>query len=340
MSRTQRRPLISDVAQAAAVSAATVSLILNGRRSGNDRISPETRERVLRVVAELGYVPNQTARSLRRRKTERICLYVARLGVPYYDLLAQSLQQRAADHGYATIVILGFGREQEQRMFDQLRRGLADGVVLIAPRHLTNDDLAALARTGTAVLVYSPYLSGDGVDVIRVTEGEAGYQAMQYLFDKGRRRVGFVGPSVGEAAQLPRYQSYLRFMTEHGLPMAPGIVQDDSGISRRHAYECVQTMLELAEPPTAIFAASDLAAISAIWAIRNAGRRVPDDIAVIGSGNIPEGTITSPPLTTIGQRELDFTRFTDLLFSRLAGNAPAEGREHIIPWVLIQRGSA
>lgn len=132
MARTQRRPLISDVAQAAAVSAATVSLILNGRRSGNDRIGPETRERVLRVVAELGYVPNQTARSLRRRKTERIRLYVARLGVPYYDLLAQSLQQRAADHGY-TPHIRRIGEEKLDENHGQSIRpvaGLSSGPCL------------------------------------------------------------------------------------------------------------------------------------------------------------------------------------------------------------------
>ena len=340
MKRPSQRTTISDVARAAQVSPATVSLILNGRRNGDDRISDETRQRVLRAVASLGYVPNQTARSQRRRKTERVCLYVARLGVPYYDLLAQALQQAADERGYTIIVSLGFGPAAEHRVLDQLMRGLADGVVLIRPSYLTSSDLSALARTGTAVLVHSDHLGGEGVDAVRVTEAEASYEAMEYLYAQGHRRIAFIGPAAGDPIQVPRYRSYARFMAEHDLPVVPDMVQDDNGISRRHAYECAQALLSLPSRPTAIFTGSDLAAISAIWAIRNAGLRVPDDIAVIGSGNIPEGTIMSPPLTTIGHADLDFSVFVDFLFSRLAGNAPIEGREHIIPWTLIRRGSA
>jgi len=338
--KRHQRPTISDVARAANVSSATVSLVLNGRRGGNDRISAETRRRVLETVAALGYVANQTARNLRRRRTDRICLYVARLGVPYYDLLAQALQQAAADRGYSMIVSLGLGYEQERQMFDQLLRGLADGVVLIVPRHLTDDDLTALARTGTAVVVFSNYLRGEGVDAIRVTEAEASYQAVHHLYAKGHRRIGFIGPAVGEPIQVPRYDAYRRFMAEHGLAIEPGMVQDHSGISRRHAHDCAEAMLRLPQTPTAIFAASDLAAISAIWAIHNAGKRVPEDIAVIGSGSIPEGAIMSPPLTTIGLPEIDLGPFVEFLFSRLAGRAPAEGREHVLSWTLIVRGSA
>ena len=109
--------------------------------------------------------------------------------------------------------------------------------------------------------------------------------------------------------------------------------------TRQYAYQSVLELLRLPEPPSAIFAASDIAAISSIWAIQSAGLRIPQDVAVIGIGNIPEGEITHPPLTTVGLLDPHFTIAADLLFSRLA-DPPLEGRVHVLQWQLILRASA
>ncbi|HEY4387873.1 MAG TPA: substrate-binding domain-containing protein, partial [Ktedonobacteraceae bacterium] len=90
---------------------------------------------------------------------------------------------------------------------------------------------------------------------------------------------------------------------------------------------------------SAIFAASDTSAISALWAVRHQGLRIPQDIAILGVGNIPEGEITAPPLTTVGPTTLDFTEVANFLFSRLRGEAPPEGRRHLLHWELIIRES-
>src|SRR5688500_10743070 len=112
--KRQRKPVTShDVARRAGVSQATVSYVLSGRRSGEPRIKDETRQRVLEAAAELKYVPNQTARSLRRRRTERVCLLLSRLGVPYYDRLVADVQQAADAHGYVVIVTVGGSAARE-----------------------------------------------------------------------------------------------------------------------------------------------------------------------------------------------------------------------------------
>jgi DNA-binding LacI/PurR family transcriptional regulator len=125
-----------------------------------------------------------------------------------------------------------------------------------------------------------------------------------------------------------------------GLPIPQGYIQQDMGISRENAFHCARRVIDLAQAPTAIFCGSDLAAISAISAIQSVGKRIPADLAVIGAGNIPEGQITNPLLTTIGPPVLDFSTMIEMLFSRLRGEAPVEGRRFCIQWDLILRGSA
>ncbi|CAA9220941.1 MAG: Transcriptional regulator, LacI family [uncultured Chloroflexia bacterium] len=128
-------------------------------------------------------------------------------------------------------------------------------------------------------------------------------------------------------------------MEQRGIAVDARLVQG-IGTSREQAYHATETLMTLDEPPSAIFAASDLAAISAIWAARDAGRRVPEDIAIIGVGNVPEGLIMRPPLTTVGPSDLDFRFIGELLFSRLHGEAPREGRVVDHGSTLILRGSA
>jgi DNA-binding LacI/PurR family transcriptional regulator len=219
-------------------------------------------------------------------------------------------------------------------------RGLADGVIIVGSNYLSNEEVSQLASTGCAVVVSDNFLSPAGVDLIRTTEGEAGYLAMQYLYDKGHRQIGYIGNLTGLHYKPLRYQSYLRFAADKHLPIPEGYVQQDHGVSRESAFHSAWRIIQLPQPPTAIFCGSDLAAISTISAIRSTGKRIPEDIAVIGAGNIPEGQITTPLLTTIGPARLDFSAMIEMLFSRLKGEAPLEGRLYHIQWELIQRASA
>lgn len=340
MKKQIRKPTIREVAAAANVSPTTVSIVLNGSTSGGDRISAETQQRVLAKVAELGYVPNQSARSLRRQKTDRICLFFNAIGVPYNDILANELDKMAESNGFSMILAVGGSAEREHRVLDQLMRGLADGVIIVGCNDLTNEEITQLAATGCAVVLSDNHLSPRGVDQILTTEREASLAAMQYLYLKGHRQIGYIGHVCGLRYQMGRYQSYLRFTEEYHLPVLEGYTQQDKGVSRENAFRCARRMIDLPQAPTAIFCGSDLAAISAIAGIKSAGKRVPEDVAVIGSGNIPEGQITTPPLTTIGPARLDFSAMIQMLFSRLKGQAPAQGRQHCIVWELIERGSA
>jgi DNA-binding LacI/PurR family transcriptional regulator len=339
MAKTSKVVTAQDVAQAAGVSQATVSYVLSGRRSGKPRISDETRRRVLDTIAELGYVPNQAARSLRRQRTERVCVMLPNFGAPSHNVLVRDIQQAADRYAYTVIITVASTPEREQQVLDQLRRRLADGVILVNPTYSTAEDIAVLARANLAVVVLSNQVTSPEFDVVCSQEVEAFQEAVSYLLDRGHRRIAFLGYCADQRARGERLEGYRRAFLERGL-LIDETLNQGSGNSREEAYRTTRAMLEMRERPTAIFAASDMAAISAIWAVRDAGLRIPEDVAIIGVGNIREGEMMQPALTTVGPATLEFTHVADLLFSRLAGDAPAEGRVYQQRALVIHRGSA
>ncbi len=339
MAKVTKTSTAHDVALAAGVSKTTVSYIVSGRRTGDARISDATRERVLAAVAELGYAPNQTARNLRRQRNERICLVLPSFGVPSHDLMVQQLQLAADSHGYTIIVAVASTAERERQVLDQLHRRLADGTIFIGPSHIDAGDLSRLARANVAVVVMSNQITGPDFDTVYSMGVEACREAVDYLLDCGHRRIAFLGHCADQGARQERYEGYRGALVERGIELDESLHRS-GGNSREQAYRDTAALLQLETRPAAIFAASDMAAISAIWAVRDAGLRVPEDVAVVGVGNIPEGEMMRPALTTVGPAMLDFSYFSDLLFSRLAGAAPAEGRVYRQQSTLIRRGSA
>jgi DNA-binding LacI/PurR family transcriptional regulator len=331
-------PTIYDVARLAGVSQATVSYVISGRRNGKSRISAETRQRVEAAMDELGFFPNETARSLRRQRTNRICLIISRLGSPFADAMAADVERVAAEHGYSLVIAVGGSRDREQRVLDQLHRRLADGVIIESP----GVDAAAanrLSRSNVAVVVINNQIEPGAFDVVRSNEREACDQAMDYLLAHGHRRIGFLRHTSQVEEPDPRFEGYRAALAAHGLPCDEQLVRLGAE-SRRASYAAAVDLLRLPERPTAIFSSSDIGAISAIWAANELGWRVPEDVAVIGAGNTPESAITHPPLTTIGPAVMDFSDIADLLISRLEGRAPPEGRLLLRPWSLIPRSSA
>lgn len=339
MSASASVPTSADVARMAGVSAATVSYVFSGRRGGGSRIAESTCRRVLEAAASLHYVPNQSARALRRQSTERVCLVLPRLGVPYHDLLASELQEVAQEHDYSVVITVSDTPGRRRSAVEQLRRRLADGVVFVGDTVPDEQDLAALVRANIAVTVVSDRVSAAGVDVVRTTTSEACRAAVRYLAAHGHRRIGFIGHFLPESPHNGRYEAYLAGLEDCGLPRDDRIVSAGA-VSHAEAYRGAEALFELDERPTAIFAASDIAAVGSIWAARVAGLQVPDDVAVIGVGNIPEDTVIRPSLTSVGPVCERFGDITDLLFSRLQGAAPTEGRVRVQKWDLIRRESA
>lgn len=337
MMSAPRRPTTREVAALAEVSVATVSYVLNGKHG---RVGEETRLRVLAAAEELGYVRSSSARSLRLRKTERVCLVVGSIGVPAYDQLARDLSDAADEAGYGVLTMVVDSPARAEKAVDLLRQHVADGA-LVAPSvpYLSAAQLRTLA--GMPLVVMSNAVTPDGFDVVRTSEGSACREALDHLVATGRRRIAFLGHRHELTGELPteRHTAYLAALDRHGLRHDPELVVPGAD-DRVAAYRSTQALLTGAGRPDALFAASDRAAISAILALRDAGVAVPEEIAVVGVGNLEEGRITRPPLTTVGPPAMDFHDAARLLFDRvLAPDRPA-GRVVTTEWTFIRRGSA
>lgn len=328
------RPTSRDVAALAGVSVATVSYVLTGRAT---KVGAETRQRVLDAARQLDYAPNQSARSLRRRKTERVCLVVGSIGVPAYDQLARELHEKADAEGHGVLTIVVDSERRATQALELLHQRIADGAVIASSvPFLDAGALGALARSGLPFVVMSNDLRPDGFDVVRAPERPACAEAVDHLFATGRKRVAFVGQRRDLTTRSERMQAYEDSIERHG---AERIVVDGAD-DRVAAYRAVENLLQQKGKPDAIFAASDRAAISAIWAARDAGLDVPTDLAVVGVGNLEDGLITKPPLSTVGPPQLDFSATTSMLFERLAATELPPGREVTTPWSFIRRESA
>ena len=339
MTVRRRKPTMYDVAQLAGVSQTTVSFILSGRLDGDDRISDETRGRVMQAVARLGYVPNQAARSLRKQRTERVALYIDRLGTPYFELLGQTLQVAAERRGYSLVLLMGRSEGQQRRAVETLHQGLVDGVFFTNLHNISGDEIRRLALAGMAVVVYNNVLQIEGIDYVRYPAFDAAKNEVAYLAKKGHTQIGFIGFQQNIDEWDTRYEGYLEGMSSHGLNPMATLADFEAWLSRARIYEHAVKLLKQPQRPTALICGSDFGAVCAMAAAQDMGLRIPQDVAIMGMGNIPESSYVRPALSTMGPDPLDFSPAVDLLFDRLEGKAPDQGREWKMDWKLIERNS-
>ncbi|MEV4100189.1 GH1 family beta-glucosidase [Nonomuraea sp. NPDC049649] len=329
--RRPRRPTLETVAARAKVSRATVSRVVNGDAA----VRPEVRESVLRAVKELGYVPNAAARSLAARRTDTVALV---LSIPRPDdaltaAVVQYVPSVLEGAGKQITLMLADTSESRRRVVQHVEARLADGVVLLptdgadplAERLARTDvPLVLLGRPAIASLV--PYVDADN------TGGAAA--ATEHLLRQGRRRIGLIcGPTHLVAVQ-DRMAGHRDALQRAGLLPHVALAEDtpDSGASALTRLLADDRRLD------AVLATSDHLAIGALRAASEAGLRVPDDLAVVGFGDIEAAAYTTPPLTTVRTPATDQAMaLARLLLSRLEGRHTTPV---VLPSRLITRASA
>lgn len=296
----RRRATSLEVARAAGVSRTTVSFVLND--VPGVRITEETRRRVLEAARRLNYHPDAAARRLVSGRTHIIGL-----------VLRQTPQQMAAD-AFLPEALHGLSRAARQHGFHVLLEALdpsdparhystlvrenhVDGLVLSGPRS-DDDELSQLHSEGFPIVLQGQ-LPGSGVPSVDVDNMAGARTAVEYLLRLGHRRIGLItnAPPVytAAAARLAGYRSALE---------AAGLHYDESlvrcgNFTAESGWTAMLDLLRESERPTAVFVASDLVAIGAVAAAREAGLCVPDDLAVVGFDDIPLARYVDPPLTTI-----------------------------------------
>jgi DNA-binding LacI/PurR family transcriptional regulator len=336
--RRGREVTLRDVAELAGVSSRTVSNVVNGYANVTER----TRLRVQRAVDELGYRPNVLARNLAQGRSGQIAVVVPYLDTPYFAELLQGIIRAARLQGYNVLVDQTDGdRDHEHMLITHGRSRLLFDGVIFSPLGLDQNALAD--RDPTLPLVILGERVSDGTfDHVGIDDVAASRQATEHLLDLGRERVAAIGDQpypTGEAAQL-RTRGYRQAHKRRGLPVREDLIIHTPRFNRPDGAGAMAHLLDLAEPPDAVFCYSDLVALGAIHTVVSRGLRVPEDVAVIGYDDIEDGRYSNPTVTTISpDKEMIAATAVERLLLRIGSRTPPPGLELRAPHRLIVRES-
>ena len=300
----QRRPTSFDIAALAGVSQPTVSRAL----SGNPAVSAETRARVLAAAEQLHYKVDKNASGLRRQQSRTLALLFFEdptpdetLINPFYLSMVGSMVRACAARGYD--LLISFQQLSSDWHVDYEDSRKADGIILLGYgdylRH--RERLEQLVARGTHFICWgNPRAAEFGAMVGSDNEG-GGYQATRHLLELGRQRIAFVGTASEAYPEfLDRWQGYCRALDEAGVVLDRALTVN-AGPSEEEGRAAVAELGRRGVSYDALFASSDLAAIGAMRALQGSGRRIPEDVAVVGFDDQVAASLATPPLTTVAQ---------------------------------------
>lgn len=328
---------LDDIAEKSGVSRSTVSRVINGQ----PYVKKDVRERVLKVIQETGFHPHLAARALASQRSWMIGLILPR-GVssffadPYFPRLTQGIARVCNQHDYTLGLFLISTQEDEEKILPRVaRRGFLDGI-LVQSGEVGDQLIDRLAMLTVPLVVAGRPFHTDDVSYIDVDNVAASYAAVNHLIQLGYQRIGSIAGSAISTVSLDRKEGYLKALLDHGRKidnslLAEGDYTDEGG------YRAMKQLLPAR--PDAIFAASDSMAVGAMRAAREAGLRIPEDIAFVGFDDLPAAALASPPLTTIRQPIVEFgARAVEILID-LIENGIKPSRRIIMDTELVIRAS-
>lgn len=292
------RPRLADVAQQAGVSPATASRVL----TGSARVRPETRHEVEEAIARLGYVRNRAARSSGSRRVGSIAFVVCEessrvFSEPFFPLMLRSVSRELASCDIQLVLLTAHSPRDYQTASRYLRSGHVDGALFVSMHGRRPLDLHSLGIP--VVLAGRPFGDSDEFSYVDADNVGGAELAVQYLLKSGHTSVATVAGPPDMAPGVDRLRGYRTAMADAGLSDSGLIVFGDFGrVSAEHG---LYRLLDRRPNIDAVFVASDLMAAGALRALRRTGRRVPDDVAVIGFEDSPLAQHTDPKLTTVRQ---------------------------------------
>lgn len=325
---------IVDVAELAGVSHSTVSRVLNGR----PYVKAATRTKVMEAAEELGYVANLQARGLAGGRLGVVGFVVPDFTTSYRTEMIRGVDMALAELGLD--LLLGTTRSREQRDASYVSRlvgGLVDGLIILVPKSVErygpeltarNFPFVVLGRQGPAEINSVVAADAQGID-----------EAVAHLVELGHRRIGHLSGDLATEVGKERLRGFRGAVAKFGLD-ADGELIREGDFQRQRGHEGTLELLDLAEPPTAIVAASDDMAVAALQAAAKQGVRVPEEMSIVGCNNVPEVARTSPALTTTHVPLAEMGRSAvELLVNRIED--PERPAVHIeIPTSLIVRESS
>ncbi|WP_431046601.1 LacI family DNA-binding transcriptional regulator [Streptomyces sp. P1-3] len=330
------RPTLESVAQHAGVSRATVSRVVNG----SPKVADDSRQAVLRAIQELGYVPNQAARSLVTQRTDSFALVLPEepgrvfSDDQFFPGIVRGVSQELEEADKQLVLMMARSAASRNRIERFALARHVDGVMM-ASMHGDDPLPATLARMGIPVVCNERLLGAASLPYVGVDNAGGARAAVRHLVAAGRRGIATVAGPQDMVAGIDRLAGYRAGLRSAGLAetVAVGDFTQESGVV------AMDELLARAPALDAVFVASDLMAVGVLHALRRAGRRVPEDVAVVGFDDIDSVRYTEPPLTTVRQPVPDLGRRLARQLLRLAAGETIEPSV-VLPTELVLRESA
>ncbi|MFG2107392.1 LacI family DNA-binding transcriptional regulator [Micromonospora chersina] len=327
------RVTITAIAREAGVSVPTVSRVLNGRSD----VAPDTRERVEELLRHHGY-RRRGSRTVRRANL--VDLVFNDLDSPWAVEIIRGVEDVGHAAGVGTVVSAIHSESTSTRQWLQNLRDRASDGVIVVTSHLTPPVHAQLRRLNVPVVVVDPAAGVPGTDVpaIGATNWAGGLSATEHLLGLGHRRIGFVAGPTHLLCSRARLDGYRAALATAGVPLDDRLVQPGD-FYHASGFAAGAALLDLDDPPTAIFAASDQMAFGVYEAVRRRGLRVADDVSIVGFDDLPEARWASPPLTTVRQPLVEMGRLAARTVLRLAQGEEVESPRVELATELVVRDS-
>ena len=336
---TKSAPTLNEVARAAGVSRATASRVF----TASPRVSDEARKAVERAARRLGYVPNRAARSLVTGRSDSVALVIPEpttmlFGDPFFPRLVRGITDLLSSHDLQLVLFAPQNSADEARLARYLSGGHVDGALLVSLHG--NDPLPArLLERGLPVVVGGRPPGDIAVSYVDVDNQAGALSAVRHLLDRGRRRIATISGSLDMSVSQDRLTGYRRALEAGGVAWDPAL-EESGDFSHEGGIHAMRALLERRPTLDAIFAASDLMAAGALLALREAERRVPEDVAVVGYEDSMIAATTMPPLTSVRQPSEEMGRVMARLLVGMIGSQRQVARRVLLATELVARGSS
>jgi LacI family transcriptional regulator len=295
MEKKKETITIYDVARVAGVSMATVSRVVNG----NSNVKPATRKKVLSVIEELGYRPNAVARGLASKKTKTVGVVIPDISNAFYSEVTRGIEDIATMYRYNIILCNSdLQQERETQLIETLLEKQVDGLLFLGG-NVREEHRRIYDHTNVPVVLVATKVDDNELPAVGIDQQAAAYDATVRFIEAGHKSIALIGgPLTDMVKGYPRYLGYRQALEEHKIEFDERLIRIGD-YRYESGYQAMITLLGLSEVPTSVVVLSDEMAVGAIHAILDNGKKVPDDIEVIGYNNIPIASQVRPLLSTV-----------------------------------------
>lgn len=330
---------IKDVARKAEVSPASVSKVINKR----PHVSPKTKAKVLKAIQELNYEPNATARKLVMKTTENIG-FIIRSSTkgranPFYVKILDGVESVIKKEGFNLL----FSTVEEklkgpENLPKKIKESNVDGLIIVGI--IDNNFIYEIIKKELPLVLVDYYLKEKELNYVLTDDLRGAYKAVSWLIELGHRKIAMINGPQTHTSFLDRFRGYKLTLLDHGIKYEKEYVQTVPKGGIECGYRAGKHLLELKQPPSAVFCANDNIAIGAMKIIKDRGLRIPGDISVVGFDDIEQASHIEPPLTTVRVHNEELGRVAVQKLIEAMNNRSKRPERTIIPTELIIRESA